>query len=42
MFEEHDRPSIGCPGDEGWTVDVATGEQTEVDMPVGDWQRLAP
>jgi Tol biopolymer transport system component len=25
-----------------WSVDVATGEQTEVDMPVGDWQRLAP
>jgi Tol biopolymer transport system component len=25
-----------------WSVDLATGEQTEVDMPVGDWQRLAP
>jgi len=25
-----------------WSVDVATGEQTEVEAPVGDWQRLAP
>jgi WD40-like Beta Propeller Repeat len=25
-----------------WSVDVATGEQTEVQMPVESWQRLAP
>jgi Tol biopolymer transport system component len=27
---------------ESWQVDVATGEQTEVQTPVDSWQRLAP
>jgi Tol biopolymer transport system component len=25
-----------------WSVDVATGEQTEIQVPVGSWQRLGP
>ena len=25
-----------------WSVDVATGAQTEIQTPVGSWQRLAP
>ena len=25
-----------------WSVDVATGESTEVQIPVATWQRLAP
>ena len=25
-----------------WSVDVANGAQTEVQVPIGRWQRLAP
>jgi Tol biopolymer transport system component len=31
-----------APGAQVWSVDVATGEQTEVGTPVESWQRLAP
>jgi Tol biopolymer transport system component len=30
------------PADTSWMLDVATGELTEVQHPVGSWQRLAP
>lgn len=34
-------PPVG-PNAKAWSVDVATGEQTEVQAPVVSWQRLAP
>jgi Tol biopolymer transport system component len=44
LFEHPWRlPSVPVgPDAKVWSVDVATGEQTEIDTPVGDWQRLAP
>jgi TolB protein len=39
-FEEPDGSS--APWGRVWSVDVATGEQTEVQTPVESWQRLAP
>ena len=30
------------PAEKSWSVDVTTGEVTEVRTPVDSWQRLAP
>jgi hypothetical protein len=26
----------------GWLTDLATGNKTSAEFPIGDWQRLAP
>ena len=42
-----EKPAVDDAGNVGawgtvWSVDVATGAQTEVRTPVESWQRLAP